>query len=162
MYFYLGDYEKAADRYSSAINLAPRDHRVWGNLADTYYFSKNMRQAADVAYRQAIVLGEARLAVNALEADTASDLAHYNARIGNRERAKELLAIALDAAPDDMYVHYNRALVHAQFGETDAALDAIERAVALDYQRELLPIDPGLEGLKDQPRFADLVARRTE
>ena len=158
MYFYLGDYLTAADRYSRAIDLAPRDHRLWGNLADAYYFSDGMQSAAEVAYSQAIALGEGRLAVNAGEADTLSDLAHYNARNGQRERARELIGMAIDSAPNDMYVHYNAALVHAQFGETDAALDAIERAVALDYQRELLPVDPGLKRLRDQPRFAELVA----
>lgn len=162
MYFYLGDFEKAANRYTFAINLAPRDHRLWGNLADAYYFSDGMRQAADVAYEQAIMLGEARLGINAGESDTASDLALYYARTGARARAEELIESALQSAPADMYVHYNAALIFAQLGDLDAALDAVERAISLDYQRELLPIDPGLETLRDQPRFAKLVASRAE
>jgi len=162
MYFYLGDFEKAANRYTFAINLAPRDHRLWGNLADAYYFSSGMRQAADIAYEQAILLGEARLEINTGEADTASDLAHYYARIGNRERAEDLIESAMESAPADMYVHYNAALIYAQLGETDAALDAVERAISLDYQRELLPIDPGLETLRDQPRFTELVATHAD
>ncbi len=50
VYFYLNEFEKAADRYAQAVNLAPMDHRLWGNLADAYYFTVSMRHAASVAY----------------------------------------------------------------------------------------------------------------
>jgi hypothetical protein len=56
-----------------------------------------------------------------------------------------------------MYVHYNSALIHAQFGDTDKALDALERAVALDYQRELLELDPAFANLRGEERFKQLV-----
>jgi hypothetical protein len=56
-----------------------------------------------------------------------------------------------------MYVYYNSALVHAQFSATAGALDALERAVELDYQRDLLPLDPAFEGLRDEERFKQLV-----
>ena len=61
-------------------------------------------------------------------------------------------------APNHMYVHYNSALIHAQFGETDDALIALERAVELEYQRDLLPLDPAFAGLREEERFKRLVS----
>jgi Tfp pilus assembly protein PilF len=56
-------------------------------------------------------------------------------------------------------VYYNSALVHAQFGQTDEALEALERAVALDYQVDLLRIDPAFDGLREEPRFKRLIEK---
>ena len=56
MYFYLGDYGAAADRFIKASIYAPRDHRLWGNLADAYYYTDGMRLVAIAIYKQAIEL----------------------------------------------------------------------------------------------------------
>jgi TolB-like protein/Flp pilus assembly protein TadD len=65
MYFYLGDYERAIERYINAANMAPNDYKMWGNLADAYFFQGNQKQVADVAYKRAIELAEKMLAINA-------------------------------------------------------------------------------------------------
>ena len=57
-----------------------------------------------------------------------------------------------------MYVHYYSALIHAHLGENDEALLALERAVDLEYQTDLLLIDPGLRGLVDEEKFKTLVS----
>ena len=158
MYFYLGEFDKAADRYAFAANLAPNDYRMWGNLADAYSYTDDMNSAAGVAYKRAIRLGEEKLGVNSKDALIISDVAYYYSRIGNRSKAMEMSAKAASGAPDEMYVHYNSALIHAQFGESDAALTALERAVELEYQRELLPIDPAFADLRDEERFKQLIA----
>ena len=133
------------------------DHRLWGNLADAYFFSDDTRPAADVAYRRAIMLGEERMRINANDYETAYELAYYYSRIGDRGRAAELLEKALAAVPDDMYVHYYSALIHAHFGENEAALASVERAVELDYQPKLLSVDPGLRSLGTDQRFTRLL-----
>ena len=157
MYFFLGDYEKAADRYALAANLAPNDYIVWGNLADAYHFGEKFNQVADVTYRRALNLAEQQLGVNPGDAEAMSFIAYYSARLGNREESMRLDALAREKAPDAMYVYYNSALVHAEFGETDDALDALERAVALDYQTGLLSLDPAFERLREEDRFKRLV-----
>lgn len=158
MYFYLGDFDQAADRYARAVNMAPMDYRLWGNLADAYYYAKDKKPVADVAYRRAIEFGEQQLAVNANDMDTMSDVAYYYSRIGEEEKALELSATARDTMPDNMYAHYNSALIYSYFGDIDSALSALERAVELDYQRDLLEMDPGLERLQKQERFRRLVS----
>jgi TolB-like protein/Flp pilus assembly protein TadD len=158
MYFYLGEFEKAADRYSRAVELTPRNFRVWGNLADAYYYSGQLRSAADIAYRRAIDFGEQQLTVNDADIDTLSDLAYYYVRIGEKEKSRELNARAVAAAPDNMYVQYNSALIHTTLGDMDEALGAVQSAIELGYQPELLRADPGLSKLRENKEFGELLA----
>ena len=158
MYFYLGEFERAIDRYVNAANLAPNDYRMWGNLGDAYHFQGAQEQVAEVAYRRAIGLGEAHLEVNPEDSMVISDIALYHSRIGNVEKARELDEKANSRGPGIMYVHYNSALIHVQFGEVDEALAALGRAVELSYERELLRVDPALKGLQDDERFRQLVS----
>jgi TolB-like protein/Flp pilus assembly protein TadD len=157
MYFYVGDYQRAIERYVNAANMAPNDYKMWGNLADAYFFQGSQKQVADVSYKRAIDLAEKLLAINADDSLVMSDLALYYSRIGNVEKAREFEARVNARGEDAMYMHYNSALIHAQFGETEAALAALERAVELNYQRELLSVDPAFEEFKNDERFRQLV-----
>jgi len=161
MYFYLGDFERAIERYVNAANLAPNDYRVWGNLADAYHFAGNQEQVADVAYRRAIGLAEQHLEVNAEESMVMSEVALYYSRIGNSDKAKEFNARANSQGGGIMYVHYNTALMHAQLGDADEAIAALERAVELKYETGLLSVDPALSSLKEDERFRRLLAKNS-
>ena len=158
MYFYLGEFEKAAARYSKAVDLMPHDHRLWGNLGDSYFYTDVLREAARVAYLRAIDISEQELAINPNDTGTMSDLAYYYSRVGQIDKSRALNEKALAAAPGSMYVHYYSALIHAHLGENDEALLALERAVDLEYQTDLLLIDPGLRGLVDEEKFKTLVS----
>jgi len=158
MYYYVGDFERAADRYAMAANLAPNDYRMWGNLGDAYSFSETKKTAAEVAYRRAIMLGEQLLAINAKDTDALSQVAYYYSRVGDRDIATEMAAKARGLAPDDMYVYYYSALIHVQFGETDDVLSSLKRAIELEYQRELLSVDPVLAEFREDERFVRLVS----
>ena len=158
MYYYTGDFERAADRYAMAVDLAPNDYQLWGNLADAYSFSETKNTVANVAYKRAIDLGEKLLTINVNNTDALSDVAYYYSRIGENEKATEMDAKARNQAPDDMYVYYNSALINAGLGNTDEALTALERAVELEYQKELLPVDPIIAGLREEERFKRLVS----
>ena len=137
---------------------AHRDHRLWGNLADAYYYTSGMRHVADVIYRQAIDFAEERVGVNPSDMETIAMLGHFYARIGEDDLARERCETALASAPDDMYVQYYSALTFAHLGETGKALGRIERAIELDYQRELLELDPGFSSLREEDRFRELVS----
>ena len=158
MYFFLGDFDRAADRYAMAANLAPNDYQMWGNLADAYYFSEDKKSAAAVVYKRALDLAEQRVAINANDPDALSDVAYYYSRLDERDKASAINAEALEQWPDNMYVYYNSALIHARFGETNEALTSLEHAVELEYQRELLPLDPAFAGLRNEERFRQLVS----
>jgi tetratricopeptide (TPR) repeat protein len=134
---------------------------MWGNLGDAYHFQGTQEQVAEVAYKRAIGLGEARLEVNPDDSMVISDIALYYSRIGNVEKARELDEKANGQGAGIMYVHYNSALIHVQFGEVDEAFVALERAVELSYERELLRRDPALKGLQDDERFRRLLANNS-
>lgn len=159
MYFYLGEFEIAAERFIEASKYAPWDHRLWGNLADAYYFTDGMQHVATAIYKAAIDFAEERIQVNPLDMETVAILAHYYARVGNDEKARQMSARALSGAPEDMYVQYYSALVSAQLGDTDNALARVERAIALDYKKDLLRFDPGLVVLAESERFKQLVEK---
>ena len=162
MYFYLGEYQKAAERYAIAVKLVPLDYRLWGNLGDSYFYTDVLKDAARVSYERAIEIGQQELKINPNEIDTMSDLAYYYVRVDQIEKSRELNQAALAAAPDNMYVHYNSALIHAQLGERMEALGALERAVELEYQTDLLLLDPGFRGINAEERFQKLVSQNVQ
>jgi TolB-like protein/Tfp pilus assembly protein PilF len=159
MYYYMGDFERAADRYAMAVNLAPNDYQLWGNLADAYSFSESKKSVASVAYKRAIELAEKLLSINVNDTDALSDSAYYYSRIDQRGKAIENDMRARELAPNNMYVHYNSALINAGIGKTDNALTALERAIELDYQIDLLPHDPVLASLREEERFVRLLSK---
>ncbi|HEY6002990.1 MAG TPA: tetratricopeptide repeat protein, partial [Anaeromyxobacter sp.] len=156
--FYLGRLAEAAAMYERAVELAPKDHRNWGNLGDAYASAPGGAAKARAAYEKAIELCTERLRVNASDASAIAELAHYHASLGHAKEARQLVARALKVDPDSAYVHYNAALVNARLDDPNAALDEIERAVALGRQRQLLARDPGLEPIRDRPRFQALAS----
>jgi TolB-like protein/tetratricopeptide (TPR) repeat protein len=158
--FYLGRFEEAATRYRSAVELAPEDHELWGNLGDALTFAPGRGAEAAQAYRRAVDLAERQLGINREDDYTRAALARYLARLGHRDRSHQLREQALRRGGGDLYVQYNAALVSLQFGATDEALAALERAVTLGYQWRLLARDAALAGLRGTPRFDALASGR--
>jgi TolB-like protein/Flp pilus assembly protein TadD/DNA-binding winged helix-turn-helix (wHTH) protein len=156
--FFLGRFEEAIAMYERAIELAPEDHESWGALGDACRFAEGRGERATHAYQKAIELAEDALRVNPSDAGTTVLLAHYYANVGEPERARKLMAKALEFAPESNHVLYYAAVTHVSLGETEPALAAIERAVELGYPRELISVDAGLAPLKETERFAALVA----
>ncbi len=73
---------------------------------------------------------------------------------GKHEEAKRLLTEALDRYEDRGTVLYNLACAEAQLGETDAALDHLNAAVAERPDLAENARDDGdLEPIRDNPRF---------
>lgn len=81
-------------------------------------------------------------------------------RLGRVDEAREILR-ALRARAEAEYVPPMAfALIHAALNEPDAALDALEDALAVRDTHLLgLKEDPDFESLRDEPRFQQLVAR---
>jgi tetratricopeptide (TPR) repeat protein len=156
--FYLGRFEEAAAMYRRALELAPEDYRMWGNLGDAYAHLAGRSADSDAAHRKATTLGEQRLRINPADADAMADLAPWYASLGQRDRARQLAGEALRRDPGNTYVHYNAALVALRLGDPETALAELERAVELGYPRRLLPSDPGLLPLRAHRRFGALAA----
>jgi hypothetical protein len=78
---------------------------------------------------------------------------------GDFQAAAAHLEALLALVPDDGAARYDLACARALLGQTPAALEALERAVAagfVDFAR--LASDPALEPLRREPRYARLLA----
>ncbi len=94
------------------------------------------------------------------EATSLAFLGHVYGRLGRRDEAKALLheleqLVARGQAPPSAF-----AVIHAGLGDTDAAVEWLEKAYQLrDDKVFLLAAYPPFEPLRSHPRFAALVSR---
>jgi TolB-like protein/Flp pilus assembly protein TadD len=156
--FFLGRYRDAVDMYQKAVEYAPEDFQNWGALGDAYQYADDLEELAEPMYGNAIKLASERLRINPQDSTTLSLLAHYHARVGNREDAIQFIAQARALAPKDMYVQYNIALALTTLGEVEKAIASVQTAVELGYSRELIAIDAGFSSLKASPEFGLMLA----
>jgi tetratricopeptide (TPR) repeat protein len=79
--------------------------------------------------------------------------------VGRNEEAKTMLIEALDHYDDRGGLLYNLACAEAQLGRVDAALDRLAAALKLrPALAEYAPRDADFEPIRDDPRFAEIVA----
>ena len=74
---------------------------------------------------------------------------------GDAEGARAEFEAAVTARPDAWQGYYNFACLEARLGNTDAALDLLERALELDQEQvaRIAPDDDDFAALRDDPRF---------
>ncbi len=158
-YHTLGEYDKAVIAYKQALELGPNDFATWGSLGDTYAQMDGETDAALLAYARAVVLGEDLLARNPRDFSTMSELAVYNSMIGAADEGVAKMRVALANRPNVPQIHFSDAILQTQLENEEAALDALERALALGcYAKNLINEDPQFRGYADNDRFKSLVS----
>jgi class 3 adenylate cyclase/TolB-like protein/tetratricopeptide (TPR) repeat protein len=145
--YYRGRYREAAEMFREATELAPSDHRFWGNYADALRFDGRDSEAL-LGYRHALDLADAELAINPKHAVNHAQAAYYATRLGDRNRARASIALALPAGDDDAYVHYYVALAELGLDDSASALRHAKRARDLGYPEALLRAAPELGDLR--------------
>jgi tetratricopeptide (TPR) repeat protein len=103
--------------FRKAIELAPSDHRLWGNLADSLRFDSRPEEALD-AYRQALELADGELNVNPKHAVNQAQAAYYASQVGDIDRARRGIELALPEGDTSNYVHYYVALAELGIGNS--------------------------------------------
>ena len=151
------DYAKAAGAFRRAIALRPNEHRTHRNLGDSL-LKLGQRTDATASYRKAAELAEAQVLVNPASVQDLSALALYLQKAGDGAAALRRVDDALRQAPKDPQVWYRAAAVHALAGRRDAALAALQQALSLGFSRARVAADDDFGTLREQPRFAALVA----
>jgi TolB-like protein/Flp pilus assembly protein TadD/DNA-binding winged helix-turn-helix (wHTH) protein len=157
VYYFLGRFADAARTFTRATEIAPDDHRVWGNLADAVWQLDNGRKQAQSDYRRAIGLAQRSLEVNPNDAVTWIQLAYYSARVGDLDHAQRYSERASALGANDLMVHYYAALIALERRDSTTALDALSRAVELGYPAQLVRADPGFATLRSDARFRQLL-----
>jgi TolB-like protein/Tfp pilus assembly protein PilF len=148
-YYYSGRFAEAAQMFRKATELAPANHRPWGNLADALFFSGREAEAGE-AYARAFELVEGELAVNPTKAINQAQAAYYSSRLRNRDRARQAIRGALADGDDDNEVHYYVGLAHLGLGDETSAIRHVRRARELGYPEVFLKSAPELGDIRNK------------
>jgi serine/threonine-protein kinase len=152
IYYYARQYDRAIEQYKRALELDAdfsRSHLYLG-------------MAYDAIGRHDDAVDELRIALaqSGGSGVIVGTLGHALAASGRHADARALLD-ELSAREATQYVPaFNRALIHAGLGDTDRAFEHLDRAVEERSSWLVsLKIEPLLDSIRDDPRFADLVRR---
>jgi serine/threonine-protein kinase len=156
LYFYQGRFLDAANMYREALNISGDDFRVWGMLAESYYWSDQKNNSL-TTYQKAIDLAERQLAVNPQDANVLSSLAGYYAKINNRSKADSLLQKTALLKEYDVDVIFTVASVYEQLENRDKALDWIRTALQKGYSPFTIDHYPGLKKLRSDERYKKIL-----
>jgi adenylate cyclase len=86
--------------------------------------------------------------------------ATQNLQAGNRDKCLEWVARALAIAPDDPVTFYNAACNYSLAGETERAIDCLEKGIQSGMaQKDWIEHDSDLDPLRSHPRFQALMQR---
>ena len=157
IYYDRGEFAKAANAYEAALLINPRAAQLHRNLGDVYT-RLGRKDDALKSYREAVVRAEADVSVSPNDARALARLAVYQAKAGDDPAARRTLAAAEKLAPRDEQVQLRAGVVHALAGRDDAALDALQRAIAGGISPRALETEEDFVKLRPLPRFASMVS----
>jgi len=159
-YFNLRRFSEAANAFQQALNLDSGDWMTWGNLADSLYWSNAPRAQTMQAYANAIEHAQKRLQVNPKDATVLAYLADYNSMAGHRDAAEKQIEQALALAPNDAEVRFRSAIVYNQLGQEERCLGALEKAIQLGYQAQVIRATPDFDHLRGNEKLKHLAGIR--
>lgn len=111
-------------------------------------------------YEEAVA--EARNAVALFESNEhrIASLGDAYARAGKKQEAREILTRLMKVSRDHYISPYTTGLIYASLGETDEALDWLEKAYDDRFwMMAYLKVDPRWDPLRSHPRFIDILRR---
>jgi TolB-like protein/Tfp pilus assembly protein PilF/tRNA A-37 threonylcarbamoyl transferase component Bud32 len=147
--FYARQYDRALDRFKRAAEVGPDFWltHVW--LGWTYSETGRWVEAIGEFQRE-----------EDLGALKYGGLGYTYARAGDQRAAREVLAGALRTSEQQYLSSHAIAIIYAALGEDDAAFRWLERALSeRDEEMTLIKVDPRLDSLRSDARFAPLVER---
>jgi TolB-like protein/Flp pilus assembly protein TadD len=157
--FAQGRFEAAAAHYQDAMRVRPDDFQTRSLLAMTYT-ALGRPDAALAAYADALQVIERHLELYPDDARALYFGASSLVALDQRERGLEWARRAVEIDPADAGIIYNVAGVYALAGDTEAALDYLERAAGLGMlHKDWLVHDGDFLELHGHPRFRALLER---
>ncbi len=145
--------QDAADVLRATLEMSP-SHHLSHYFLGAALLSMNDRSGALREMQEAVALAPATRFYKA-------GLGYVLARLGQRDSAERILRTFTPAAGSEVEASpYDQAVLHAGLGDHDAALGALEIAVAERRPGVVnIKVDPFLAPLRADPRFAALVRR---
>jgi len=155
-----GEYSKAAQLFEQASDVRPEDYQAPVLLVQALIGMGLSAERVRPTLERALEIIE-----ETLEANPADSRALYLGAgaiqdLGDSDKAVVWVRRALALEPDEPWVLYNVACIYSRAGETEQALDCLERSVDQGMgDKAWLAHDTDFDPIRDQPRFAALLER---
>ena len=154
---------RAVQLLERAAEINPADYKPAALLINAY---RSVKRDGDckTAARRTVELAERDLALHPEDSRPAVLGAIALLELGERDRAKDWAARAQAIENEDPVSLYNLACVYSQLGQPEAASDLLERAVSngRPFWKDWIENDSDLDGLRNHPRYSQLIARLRE
>ena len=159
--FYAEDFEGAvwwARKAIAQLDLDNESERAYlnlGNLAECLYWAPggNERGAARIWFEKAEDGAKERLRHAPHDVNTLGHLALYQAILNKRSESVSHLDEALKLDPGTAETLFKGALIHQHFGETNLAVDYLDRALSAGLREEKIRRHPLLKPLCTDKRL---------
>jgi serine/threonine-protein kinase len=160
--FLQGNFADAAHAYEHALEVGGNDalaYLAWGNLAEAYYWTPGQRDRAAPLFQKAASLAEERLKVNGRDGFAVYHLAFYEAMLGQSVPALGHLQQASHLLDGDSELLFHAAKIHQRFGQPEAALTFLQKALSAGYSVPFVRDDPMFKNLANNVQFQRLVSK---
>lgn len=151
-YYFARDYDRAVEQHLKALEMDPQFTFAYWNLGMVRAQQNRLDEAVE-AFRQALAHSGGGLTFKA-------HYAYACALAGRRDEAKQIIAELKELTQQRYVSSYYFAIIYLGLGETDEAFACLEWA----YEERsgfmaFIKVEPMLDPLRPDPRFADLQRR---
>jgi eukaryotic-like serine/threonine-protein kinase len=139
------DYDRSLEQARRVLDLDPRYSQAIQQIGYIHEVKGDYKEAIEQWIKNELVLGNEQRAKDLRQV---FEKGGYSAYLRKDAKDKE--------AETD---YYDEACDYALLGEKDAALAALERAAEAGQQVDDMKLDPELDNVRSDPRYADLLRR---
>jgi len=149
LHYFARDYDQAIERYQEVLEMAPEFARAHVTMSSAYV-KKGMHAEAIGEIERAIEISGDRVKLAAL--------GRAYAAAGRKDEAAQVVDELKDLSKERYVTPYAFSLIYASMGEKDEAMTWLRQACDQGVSDLVyLKVDPFLDGLRDDPRFAVLL-----
>ena len=154
-----GRHEEALKYFEKAAKIRPEDFQSVLLQVQLQVSLGNEDKALELS-RKGIERARAWLELNPDDVRALNLGAFALLRTGNRAEAEQWMDESVRKAPMDSIIQYNAACFYALEGKIEKALDCLENCLVKvgNISREWLEHDSDLDSLRENPRYADIIA----
>ncbi len=150
--FFAGHLDEAVSRLNKTLELDPNFWHTHLTLSGVYTEQQKFAEAVAEAEQAARISGGNSTAV--------ASKGYALAKSGNLSEARKVLAELQKLSAEKYVPAYNFAVIYNALGETETALDYLEKAFAeKNVLMVFLKVDPKWNNLRSEPRFIELMRR---
>lgn len=154
-----GNPEKVLELARRAAAVQPDNYQSGSEIANQLKILGRDEEAV-AAVEQAQQVARKAIDADPTNSRAMSFLAIMLCEQGNHDEAKLWIERSLVTAPDTGGTYYNAACGYALLGETELALDHLERGIELGaLHKQWYETDPDLVSLRDEPRYIAMMKR---